>query len=402
MPLMPKANLQIKTISEDIEQIIFPDQKELYLIGTAHVSATSVEVVTKAIQEIKPDTIAVELDAERLEVLQNRKKYEQTDIIKVIKKKKVLFLIAQLIMTAYQKKIAQKLGVKPGAEFKKAVNLATETNAKLVLADRNIGLTLKRLVGKLSFWTKMKLFFSLFLLEDKDTDFDEEKIKELKNKDNLSALIGELGESLPVIKAVLLDERNLYLATKIKANLGPKTVAVVGAAHIPGMIECFRKESNQDTLKDLEKIPVKSKLSKIIPWVFPALILGMFIYGFFYGNPAQVGQAVLYWILINGVLTALGCILAFGHPLTIPAGFIAAPITSLNPLIGAGMVVGLLQLFLVRPKVLDFEQMGEDIISVKGWWKNKLTRALLVSTFASLGSSIGTFAALPFVLNFLA
>jgi pheromone shutdown-related protein TraB len=396
---MPNTKVEINNISDDIQQIIFPDKKELYLIGTAHVSGESVKIVEQTIQEIQPDTIAVELDEQRLEVLQNRKKYQETDIIQIIKKKKVLFFIAQLMMTAYQKKIAKKLGVKPGAEFKKAVDLAAATNTKLILADRSLGLTLKRLMGKISFWSKLKLLGSLFLLKDEDSDLTEAKIKELKNKDNLSALIGELGTQMPVIKTILLDERNIYLATKIRENLGQKTVAVVGAAHVSGIIECLQQEISQPSLVDLETIPRKSKVSKILPWVFPIIILGLFIYGFFSGHGAQVGQAAIYWILINGILTAVGCMLAFGHPLTIPVGFIAAPITSLNPMIGAGMVVGLLQIFLVRPKVIDFEQVTDDILSIKGFWQNKLTRALLVSTFASLGSGIGTFVALPFVLQ---
>ncbi len=393
------ANIKINKISNDLTQITFPENKELFLIGTAHVSAESVELVEKIVSEVKPDTIAVELDAQRLDVMKNKKKYEETDIVQIVKKKKVLFFIAQLVLSSYQKRIAKKLGIKPGAEFKKAIDLAEETNSKLVLADRNIAITLKRIARKLSFWDKTKLFASLFFFGKEEKNIDEDKIKEIKESNNLTLLIEEMGKTMPIIKTILLDERNIYLAAKIKENLGKKNVAVVGAAHVPGIIECLNEQSSQYDLDELDVIPPKSKFSKVIPWIIPAIILCLFILGFVYGNYEQIGQAAIYWILINGILTAIGCLLAFAHPLTIVAGFVAAPITSLNPMIGAGMVVGLVQLFLVRPKVKDFEKAGDDITNIKGLWKNRLTRALLVFVFASLGSAIGTFAAFPFIIK---
>jgi len=399
---MNETNIKINRLSNDVHQITFNDNQELYLIGTAHVSADSVELVEKTVNEIKPDTISIELDSQRLDVIKNKKKYEETDIVQIIKKKKVLFFIAQLVLSSYQKRIAKKLGIEPGAEFKKAIELAEKTNAELVLADRNIAITLKRIARKLSFWDKLKLFASLFFFSKEEKNIDEEKIKEIKESGNLTVLIEEIGKAMPIIKTVLLDERNIYLAAKIKENLGKKNVAVVGAAHVPGIIEYLNKQTSQSELDELDIIPPKPKFSKVIPWIFPAIILGLFILGFFYGNYEQIGQAAIYWILVNGILTAIGCILALAHPLTIVAGFIAAPITSLNPMIGAGMVVGLVQLFLVRPTVKDFENAGDDISSIKSLWKNRLTRALLVFVFASIGSSIGTFAAFPFIFRAMA
>ena len=397
--LKNNINYEVKKLSNDIHHIIFNDSQELYLIGTAHVSADSVEIVEKTIREFKPDTIAVELDAQRLDVMKNKKKYEETDIVQIIKKKKVFFFIAQLVLSSYQKRIAKKLGIKPGAEFKKAIDLAEETGANLILADRNIAITLKRVTRKLTFWDKIKLFSSLFFMGKEEKNIDEEKIKEIKDSDNLEDLINEMGKIMPVIKTILLDERNIYLAAKIKENLGKINIAVVGAAHVPGIIECLNGDISQHELDNLDIIPPKSRLSKIVPWIIPGIILVLFILGFIYGNYEQIGQAAIYWILVNGILTAIGCLLAFGHPLTIVAGFIAAPITSLNPMIGAGMVAGLVQLFLVRPKVKDFEMAGDDITNIKGLWRNRLTRTLLVFVFASLGSSIGTFAAFPFILR---
>ncbi len=389
----------VEKISNDIHKLTFDDGKTLYLIGTAHVSADSVKIVEETINEIKPDTIAVELDAQRLEVIKNRKKYEETDIIQIFKNGKTLFFIAQLLMSSYQKRIAKKLGVKPGDEFKKAVDLAEETDSDLILADRDIGITLKRLVRKISFWDKIKIFFSLMFTSKGDEDIDEDLISEMKKSDILLELLNEMGEKMPVIKEVMLDERDLYLAGKIQQNLGNVTVAVVGAAHVPGIIRNFKREISYEELEEIEEIPKPSLISKILPWMFPVIIVVLFIYGFIYGDSKVAGQAAIYWILINGILSALGCALALGHPLTILAGFIAAPITSLNPMIGAGMVTGLVQIFLVRPKVRDIENSGEDITHIKGWWKNLLTRSLLVSLFSSIGSAIGTFVALPVIMK---
>jgi pheromone shutdown-related protein TraB len=390
---------KVEKISDDIHKLIFDDGKVLYLIGTAHVSADSVKLVEETILDIQPDTIAVELDAQRLDVIKNRKKYEETDIIQIFKSGKTLFFIAQLLMSSYQKRIAKKLGVKPGDEFKKAVDLAEELDCDLVLADRNIGITLKRLVRKISFWDKIKIFFSLLFTSKKDNDIDEKVIQDMKKSDVLLELLDEMGAEMPVIKEVMLDERDLYLAGKIQQNLGEVTVAVVGAAHVPGIIRNFRREISYEELEEIEEIPKPSLISKILPWMFPVIIVVLFIYGFIYGDSKVAGQAAIYWILINGILSALGCALALGHPLTILAGFIAAPITSLNPMIGAGMVTGLVQIFLVRPKVRDIENSGEDITHIKGWWKNLLTRSLLVSLFSSIGSAIGTFVALPIIMR---
>jgi len=392
---------EVEVLSQDVHKLSFPDGKELVIIGTAHVSAESAKLVEETIRDVQPDTIAVELDQQRFEVIQNRKRYENTDIIEILKSKKALFFAAQLIMSAYQRKIAKKLGVTPGAEFKKAIELSQELKARLVLADRDVGFTLKRLIRLMTFRDKFKAFAALLFATEEDKNIDEEKITEIKNPDTLTALIGEMGDTMPKVKQVMLDERDLYLAGRIQENLGQKTVAFVGAAHVQGIIKTLERKIAAEELTAVEYIPPASRLSKILPWILPAAILGFFIYGFMSGNSEMAGQAAIYWVLINGILTALGCIVALGHPLTIPAGFFAAPITSLNPMIGAGMVTGLVQILLVRPKVLDIEKAVDDASSFKGWWKNRLTRVLLVTVFASIGSAIGTFVAFPMVVKIL-
>ena len=390
----------IEAPKTNLNKITFDDGKVLYLIGTAHVSGDSVKFVEECINEFEPDTVAVELDKNRMDVLKNRKKYEETDIIDIFKKKKVLFFTVQLIMSGYQKKIAEKTGSAPGSEFKKAIELAEEKDLKLVNADRDISVTLRRTINSMTFKEKVKFFTGMLFGDDKDVD--EKAIEELKKGDMLMQIIGEMQDEFPSLKRTILDERDRYLAANIAQNLGEKTVAVVGAAHVPGILRRLQEEKpEEDQLDDINFVPKGSKVTKMIPWILPILIIGMFIYGFFNGNAPDTLEAAIWWVVINGTLSALGCALALGHPLTILAGFIAAPITSLNPTIGAGIVTGLVQLYLVRPRVIDLETVSQDTMHLKGWWKNKLSRTLLVSLFSSIGSAIGTFAALPFLMKLL-
>ena len=390
----------VENLNPSLNKVTFTDGKELYLIGTAHVSGDSVKFVEECINEFEPDTVAVELDKNRMDVLKNRRKYEETDIIDIFKKKKVLFFTVQLIMSGYQKKIAEKTGSAPGSEFKKAIELAEEKNLKLVNADRDISITLRRTINSMTFKEKVKFFTGMLFGDDKDVD--EKTIEDLKKGDMLMQIIGEMQDEFPSLKRTILDERDRYLAANIAQNLGGKTVAVVGAAHVPGILRRLKEEKpEEDKLDDINFVPKGSKVTKMIPWILPILIIGMFIYGFFNGNAPDTLEAAIWWIVINGTLSALGCALALGHPLTILAGFIAAPITSLNPTIGAGIVTGFVQLYLVRPRVIDLETVSQDTMHLKGWWKNKLSRTLLVSLFSSIGSSIGTFAALPFLMKLL-
>ena len=390
----------VENLNPSLNKVTFTDGKELYLIGTAHVSGDSVKFVEECINEFEPDTVAVELDKNRMDVLKNRRKYEETDIIDIFKKKKVLFFTVQLIMSGYQKKIAEKTGSAPGSEFKKAIELAEEKNLKLVNADRDISVTLRRTINSMTFKEKVKFFTGMLFGDDKDVD--EKTIEDLKKGDMLMQIIGEMQDEFPSLKRTILDERDRYLAANIAQNLGGKTVAVVGAAHVPGILRRLKEEKpEEDKLDDINFVPKGSKVTKMIPWILPILIIGMFIYGFFNGNAPDTLEAAIWWVVINGTLSALGCALALGHPLTILAGFIAAPITSLNPTIGAGIVTGFVQLYLVRPRVIDLETVSQDTMHLKGWWKNKLSRTLLVSLFSSIGSSIGTFAALPFLMKLL-
>ena len=302
----------VSEIKQNLTKIDFQDGKVLYLIGTAHVSGESVQLVEECINEFSPDTIAVELDRNRLDVIRNRKKYEETDIIEIFKKGKVLFFASQILLSSYQKKIAEKTGVAPGAEFRKAVEMAEERNLKLVTADRDISITLKRTMRSMTFKEKAKFFGGLFMGDDKD--IDKESIEELKKGDLLMSLIGEMGDEFPSVKRSILDERDAYLAVNIIKDLGNVTVAVVGAAHVPGILKHIQSEKTENIdLSEMENIPPASKSSKIIPWIFPVLIGLLFVWGFFYGDTHDTAEAAISWILITGSLSAAGCKIGRAH-----------------------------------------------------------------------------------------
>jgi len=225
------------------------------------------------------------------------------------------------------------------------------------------------------------------------SEINEEELARLRQNDTLSAMLEEMSRMLPSVKSILVDERDLFMAHHIRNAPGKRIVAVLGAAHIPGIKRLLHEEISTEKIEEISEIPPKPLLSKIIPWVIPSVVAALFIFGFLLGDRQQVTDAALAWVMANGLLSALGAFAALGHPLTILSAFIAAPITSLNPTIGAGFVTGLVQAIVASPTVRDMERLGEDLVAVRGWWENRLARVLLVFFFSSLGSTAGTFLA---------
>ncbi len=378
---------------DNVHLLTFEDGKRLYLIGTAHVSESSVKLVEKIIVEVKPDTICVELDEGRRKSLQKSDYYDDVDIIKIIRDKQLFFFIGQFIMSSYQKKISDKTGSRPGMEFLKAMELAEQSGARLVMADRNIGVTLKRAYRCTPLSHKMKLLAGLFTSDNEEIESLD--IEKMKQHDAIDRIVSAFADELPVTKRVLIDERDEYLSTEIRENMGMTTVAVVGAGHVPGMLKILGSSETADNRDELMRIPGKSLFSKVIPWLIPALIAGLFAWGIAGGSREAALDGLYYWILSNGLMAAAGCIIALGHPLTIITGMVAAPITSLSPAIGVGFFTALVQTLMRKPRVKDFEEMRSSTMRFRDWWKNRLTRVFLVFIFSSIGSSIATFVAIP-------
>lgn len=371
---------------ENITRLQYGD-KELILIGTAHVSKLSAEQVKEVIETEQPDSVCIELDAQRFQSVTENSKWKETDIFKVIKEKKSSLLLMNLAISSFQNRLADQFGIKPGQEMIQGIESAKEHNAELVLADRNIQVTFSRIWGNIGFMGKAQLLTSVFFSIFSKETISEEDLEKMKSQDTLSAVMDDFTKAFPRLKTPLIDERDQYLAQKIKEAPGKKIVAVLGAAHIPGIT---KEIHNEHDLEKLSEVPPKSKWPKIIGWTIPLLIITIIAYTFI-SNPAAGIDQTISWILWNGTLAAIGATIAFGHPLAILTAFVAAPISSLNPLVAAGWFSGLTQASIRKPNVGDFETLSKDVFTLKGFWDNKVTRVLLVVVLTNLGSSLGTF-----------
>ncbi len=280
----------------------------------------------------------------------------------------------------------------------KAIETGEAIGAKIYLADRDIRITLGRVWRVMGFWEKVKLLFQLVLSVWEIDEISENDIEKMKEQDVLESLLSDVGKSMPVMKKILIDERDRYIAHKIRSAPGEKIIAVVGAGHIPGVKTYWKTDTD---IKALETLPLKKKRSTLLKWILPTMVLALLIFGFFHGGTDAGAHMIKWWIIANGVLAGLGALIAFAHPLTILSSIIAAPLTSINPMIAAGWVSGLVEAIARKPKVKDFENLPEDILSIKGFWKNKVTRILLVVVFTNIGSSLGTMVALPLMVKIL-
>ena len=354
--------------------------------------------VCQSIREELPDRICVEIDAGRYQSLSKDEKWQQMDLTKVFREKKGFLLLANLVLTSFQRKVGNNTGIKPGEDMKQAVEVAQEMSIPFSFSDRPVQMTLQRAWAKSGFWNKMKLLASLISSVFTTEKVDAEEVESLKQKGALEDMMQELSDYLPSVKKVLIDERDQYLATNIFQAPGKKVIAVVGAGHMNGIIswiEALHKGEKKADLSEISVLPPKGVGSRIIPWIIPILILAIIITGFITSGVELGIRMLIIWILANGTLAALGAAIALGHPLTILGSFLAAPITSMNPTIGVGMVSGIMEYFFRKPRVHDMEALQDDVTTLRGWYRNRISRILLVFFFSSLGSSVGTFYALP-------
>jgi pheromone shutdown-related protein TraB len=373
--------------------------KNIILLGTAHVSADSAELVERVIREEKPDTVCVELCESRFQALTQKNQWQEMDIVKVVREKKAFLLFLNLLLASFQKRIGNKLGIQPGAEMIRAIEVSKANGAHIHLADRDIRITLSRTWRLMGLKSKVKLLLQTILSLDETGRISQEDIEKMKREDVLETIISEVGESLPEVRRILIDERDQYLTFKIRSAPGQRVVAVVGAGHVPGIKRYWNEPID---LEPLEQLPPKSRMFQILKWGIPLAIATLVALGFLRAGVEVGAQMIKWWILANAVLAGLGAAAALSHPLTILAAAASAPLTSLNPMVAAGWVAGLVEAILGKPRVRDFESLSNDILTVKGFWRNKITRILLVVVLTNLGSSIGTFVAIPLMLRVLA
>ncbi|HHQ69604.1 MAG TPA: TraB/GumN family protein [Halothiobacillaceae bacterium] len=400
------SNLDSNAIATNYNQpsgpiaVIERDNTRYTLLGTAHVSQKSADDVRLLLDQGHYDAVAIELCPARHEAMTNPDVWGQTDLYQVFKQGRTTMMAASLALSAYQQRIAEQFGIEPGAEMRAAIDGALARGLPVLLIDRDIGITLKRVYRRLPWWRRIGLFSGLIGSVVSREKVDEVEIERLKQGDILETTFAEFAERDDDLYQPLIAERDEYMAARLReeaADSGYKNIlAVIGAGHLKGMgshlAEQQVSEPPETTIAKLESLPPKSRWPKFIPWVIVAVILIGFALGF--SQSTETGKLMLWdWILINGALSALGVVIAGGHPMTILAAFIAAPWTSLNPTIGASMVAGAVELYFRKPRVADFNALRADIVHWKGWWKNRVSRTLLVFFFAGFGSTAGTYIA---------
>ncbi len=368
------------------------------ILGTAHVSQASVDSVRELIASEKPDRVCVEIDAGRYNSLTDPDAWRKLDIFRVLRERKGFLLLGNLVLASFQKRLGLDLGVKPGAEMLAAIETADEHRIPYAFCDREIQTTLRRAWRNSGLWGKSKMLAALLVSVFSGEKLEESEIEALKNKNALESMMQELSDYLPNAKAVLIDERDHYLAANIFRSTGDHVVAVIGAGHLPGVVRKLEQFSDGELSPDLgalDVVPPPRLWTRILPYVVPAVIVGLIGYGFVQGGFMGGMRSLGVWVFINGSLSALGAAAALAHPLTVVGSFLAAPFTSMNPTIGVGFVSAALESLLRKPRVEDFERLQTDIAEFRGFFRNRFTRILLVFFFATIGSAIGTFVAIP-------
>lgn len=381
----------------NVEKIIF-DDKEIILVGVAHIGTKSSELVNSVIVQEKPDIIGIELDSQRYEQLQSEKKWKETDILKVVREGKAYLLLINILLSNIQRRYGDSIGIRPGMEMMEAVRLAKQNNIPVELLDRDIKITLKRALSEAGIWEKIKLFFSIIMgIFSEEYELTEEDIASLTQKDVMSELLTELSEQLPSLSKAIIHERDLFIANKILQANGKKIVAVVGAGHIEGIKKYLDKKRS---ISHLLTLPAKRGFFRYLKYLVPASFVIILFYGLYLKGFETVLDILFLWIIINGGLSALGALLALGHPFSILTAFLAAPLTSLHPAFAAGWFAGLVETKIKTPRVKDFEALAQ-LDSLKDFFKNRVTHVLLVVAFANIGSAIGTVVALPYIISLL-
>ena len=374
---------------------MFDRSERVRVLGTAHVSSTSVAAVKEQIEAFKPDIVAVELCASRHSALTSNRRLDKEGLLKVVKEGKAPLVMLQSLLAAEQRKMGLDEGEQPGAELLAAVQTAEEANLEVALIDRDIQTTLRRAWKRMKFFEKIKILWSL-LGEEEDEEAPEVS-QLLEDQDLLTSLMEELRTFSPGAGSVLIDERDAYLAGKISAleqNSDKRILAVVGAGHLKGIEAHLNQSTQPDSaqLEELEVLPKRGRFAKSIPWLIPLFVMGLIAYFVSQGDAVDLVELFTVWTAANAVFAALGCILARGHPLAILTAALASPITSLNPTLAAGWFAGYVQLKLREPTAEDLQNFLK-MDSLGMFWSNRAGRVLMVTALTNLGSMAGAWVA---------
>jgi pheromone shutdown-related protein TraB len=375
------------------------DETEITLLGTAHVSRASADTVSALLASGQFDAVAVELCPSRYNAILSPDSLARMDLFKVLRQGKMPMVTASLALGAYQQRLAEQFGIEPGAEMRAAIEQARKASLPVLLIDREVGVTLKRVYRSVPWWKRMGLLTGLLASVVSREQITEEEIERLKEGDILETTFAQFAEQEQELYGPLIDERDRYMAARlrqiVRSEGHPRLLAVIGAGHLQGIVEQLQgpgTTSPEVEIAELDRLPRPSRWPRLIPWIIVAVILGGFAYGFSQGTELGL-RLIADWVLINGGLAALGAGIAGAHPITVITAFLAAPLTSLNPTIGAGMVTAAVEIFLRKPSVGDFARLRTDTSSLKGWWRNRVARILLVFLLSTAGSAAGTYIA---------
>ncbi len=373
------------------------DGVDYALLGTAHVSRTSAEAVERLIESGHYDAVAIELCRSRYQALTERENWRNLNLFTILRQGKAGMMMASLALGAYQRRIADQFGIEPGAEMKAAIAGAERAGVPIQLIDREIGITLRRASRRLSLWKRWVMINGLILSLFSRDEISEQDIEQLKEGDLLTQTFSEFSETSPELYDALIAERDRYMAARLRQENadrpGGRVLAVLGAGHLAGTAAALETQDDPESqVRELDAMPPPSRALKALPWIILAAVLTGFGIGF--SRSPELGLSlVLTWVVINGSLSALGALIARAHPLTVLTALFAAPLTSLNPTIGAGMVAGAVEAWLRKPRVADFESLRDDVVRLSGWFNNRVSRVFVVFFLSNLGSAAGTWIA---------
>jgi pheromone shutdown-related protein TraB len=404
-PTIPSTPSQDVVVTSPLRdqplEVLERDGVRYTILGTAHVSKASADAVEHLIQSGEFDAVAIELDAGRHAALTDPDRWAKMDLFKVLREGKAGMMAANLALSAFQQRIADQFGIEPGQEMRVAIKAAGAANLPLLLIDREVGTTLRRVYRNVGFWQRMTLFSGLLAGVFSNEKISEEDIEKLKQGDMLESTFSEFAKSSEKLYTPLIAERDQYMAAKLRetalVNGQPRhknVLVVIGAGHLKGLVNHLKTdtEDSKAIRARLDVIPPPETWTKLIPWILVAFVVGGFVVGFM-RNPDFGLKLLSEWALITGVLAAIGAAVALAHPLTILASGLAAPITTLHPLLGVGFVSAAVELWFRKPNVGDFNSLRKDVTSFRGWYKNRVARVLLVFILSSIGASLGFYLA---------
>ena len=374
-------------------RIVERDGVRYTLLGTAHVSQASVQAVEQAIGGGGFDAVAVELDPQRLQALTDPDALARLDLVEVIRKGRMALFAANLALAAYQRRLAEQLGIEPGAELKRAVTLARENGLPVHLIDRDVGLTFRRASQRLGFFGRIKLIAGLGAGLLSSEEVGEEEIEKLKQGDMLESSFGEFARQSPALYQAIIDERDRYMATRLRQERNDdqrQVLVVVGAGHLTGLARYLQTDSDAPGVlrEQLEAVPKKRRIPWITLIILAVVLTGVGI-GFWKGGMDMGTRMLAIWALYTGGLAGLGALLAGSHPLSILTAMVVAPFKPFRLSIPTGAFAAVVETRLRKPEYRDFLQLRDDAQTVKGWYRNRVTRIVLTFMLTNVGSMLG-------------